>query len=117
MNVIYWGLFLIDQFDGSLEKKIENQHITFGFKTEPPEGIPWGETVEVDLIGYGINDTNEGYLVRLAPELERYYSGAEVIHITTSVSKDGKPVNTKDCPFWMLDGPKKIRCRWDKFEV
>jgi hypothetical protein len=49
--------------------------------------------------GYGLNKDNAGFEVEIPKELEKYYKGAKKRHITVSLSKEGKAVNTKDLIF------------------
>ena len=51
------------------------------------------------MVGEGSTDDNQGFEIEVPNELKEYYKGAYIPHITMSVSKTGKPVNTKDIDF------------------
>lgn len=100
MVPIYWGLFINSEdliISGKLNRIISNPHVTFGFKTEYPMDIH-GKSVKITIIGYGNDGQNEALLVKLPEEAMDIYNGAEVPHVTLSVSDNGKPVDS-----WKLD--------------
>lgn len=105
-DLIYWGIFINDfdkKLKTTLSKKIIYPHVTYGFKSEMPLYI-LGEQATVSIIGYGIDEDNEGYSVRLPDDpygLSRnlFYLKRKTPHITTSVSSTGRPVDTRDLHF------------------
>ncbi len=104
-DLIYWGIFLDnpDSLKKTLEKKIVYPHITYGFKTEMPLYI-LGESATIEVVGYAIDDNNEGYSVRIPDDpygLSRnlFYLKRKTPHVTTSVSSIGRPVDTRDLHF------------------
>jgi hypothetical protein len=111
-KVIYKGLFIdemssyqLKQFEGSrrLENEIREkgiEHITFQFRPEElfPENL-MGKTFTLMIVGYGNNGENSGFKVALPEELIPYYRGADVIHITTSLSESSKAINTRHLDF------------------
>lgn len=101
-EMVYWGLFFEHEaLLSTLEEKIEHPHITFGYKTQPPAHFfdILGSWATVDVIGYGKNEDNEGYAVSLSQHQTRMYQGASTPHITTSVSKCGRPKDTAKLNF------------------
>lgn len=112
--MIYWGLFLEENQNGKLEKQIKNQHITFGYKTAPPAEVIFGKEYQIKIVGYGINEENEGYEVELSKELKKFYNGAEKVHITLSTSKEGKAVNTKNVNFEPI-AERVLKCKMGYF--
>ncbi len=112
---IYWGLFLNEQFDGRLDKVIKNQHVTFGFKTDCPYELI-GREYDITILGYGINDDNEAFIVDIPQELMVYYDGVLSKHVTLSVSISGKPVNSSKLEYQRLDQPIIKRCTMGYFD-
>lgn len=108
-DLIYWGIFLDDSnsLKKTLEKKIIYPHVTYGFKTEMPLYI-LGEPTTIEVVGYAIDNNNEGYSVRIPEDpygmcRNLFYLKRKVPHITTSVSAQGKPVDTKDLKFQPIE--------------
>ena len=85
-----------------LYRCIGNPHVTFAFQ---PDTIPYeafGNLVTVKVVSYGRDEENEAFGVELEelPEgLLPLYRQIEVPHITISVSRDGKPVNSRYLPY------------------
>ena len=102
MKPIYWGLFLIENIEGCLPI-VPNQHVTFGFKTEMPHIPSINDTYDITVIGYGYNGMNEGFQVDIPSELEKFYNGAKVKHITIGIANGGKPVNTANLSFKKIE--------------
>lgn len=107
-SALWFGLFIEKPFTGDLANEIEHQHITFGYKVTPPDGIDWEAEYPIVVIGYANDGTNEGYCCEFPPELDEMYFGTDMPHITVSVSDDGKPVNTQYLDFEELDEPFTI---------
>ena len=110
---IYWGVFLERDMPCALPTQVRNQHVTFGFRAEPPAGIPWGEEVNVEIVGYGNDGQNEGYLVVLTSEQLSVYDGAPYAHITIGLN-GGKPKDTWKLHFEDIK-PRTVKGRWGKF--
>ena len=128
--VKYEGIF----FDESMEYLIltnekihlgdinDTLHITFKYK--PLEYEIFDEIVgnfyEIELIGYGCDGENSGFEVSLADELKKYYINFDEVnkdklktpHITTSLSKEAVPMNTKNLKFVPLEQPIKVKGRF-----
>ena len=102
MKPIYWGLFLIKNIKGQLPT-VPNQHVTFGFKTEMPQMPSINDIYNITVVGYGCNGTNEGFQVEIPSELEKFYNGANIKHITVGVANGGKPVNTATLSFEKIE--------------
>ena len=102
MKTIYAGGFVTTPITGKLEKQVENQHITFAFGAAAQNLIPknlMGKTYEVIVSGYGRDNNNEGVKVELPIELRDIYLNTGVPHITISISKIGKPIDTRKLKF------------------
>lgn len=103
MNVIYEAFFVIDDLDSCLEKDIENKHITTEFRPSKSHEELYGCEAKFIVTGYGNDEVNEGYSVKLisceSDELIELYNSISNPHITLSVSKEGKPVNTSKLTF------------------
>lgn len=118
-RTIYWGLFLKGEdaeqiTDGLghngikpyvLDRIIRNQHVTFGFGTEPDDGFKDIGDVSVKVIGYAEDGRNEGIEIELPPAAYKYYHGADTLHMTLSVANGAKPVDTAHLCFTRLDDP------------
>lgn len=137
-KIIYEGFFLTASkgFKGSLEKEIENKHITtdyFGSNSDKPTHPEfYGMIVTFEIVGYANDGKNEGFLInkdsirikndfgypldaeafkiegtgtddpKLIRDFIKFYDEAmkdRIPHVTLSVAKDGKPVDTKDLNF------------------
>lgn len=100
----------------------DNLHITF--KYNPLENEIFDDIVgnfyEVELIGYGCNNENSGFEVRLPNELKKYYINFDEVnkeklktpHITTSLSKEAVAMNTKNLNFVPLKKPIRLKGRF-----
>lgn len=107
----YEGIFfdeeaikLIRFLEGNhLLKPIDNVHCTF--KYHPNEDEIFDEIVgkefEIDLIGYGCDGQNSGFEIKLPNELDSFFINYEknsndkkIPHITVSLAKGAKAVNT-----------------------
>lgn len=102
-EALWFGIFIDESFEGTLDHEIERQHITFGFKVTPPADIDWNAEYPITVTGYGNDGINEGYCCDLPSELEQLYHGAEIPHITVSVAENGKPVDTQFLDFESLN--------------
>lgn len=96
-----------------LAREISEPHVTFAFVRgrnfdDLPE-FPEGEIANVTVVGCGFDDENVGLEVRLPENLMSYYHGADSVHITTSVSATGKPVNTARLKFQATDRQYNLR--------
>ena len=105
--ILYQGIFfspsdLAARVEGTLVKVIDTPHITFKFKPTEEDLFPAslvGEEILVTFSGYGCDGRNQRFLVEIPESLREYYSGAQVPHVTVSVSSDGKPVDTGKLEF------------------
>lgn len=122
---IYEGFFFENEFSGnqfvgSLDRTIKNQHITTAFKPEVPNADLYGEYADFQIIGYGNDGKNEGFEVKLVRcdniDLVNIYDKIAVPHITVSVSKDGKPVDTAKLKFHGFYG-KTITLKFGAFNM
>lgn len=108
-KIIYTGVF----FDASalyaamnkhlprkkLHRQIENPHVTVQYKPKTVNTSLFGQEVEFTVTGYAVDENNEGVAVRfsedgLSQELRELLETIKVPHITLSVSKNGRPVDT-----------------------
>lgn len=102
-DCLWYGIFLNEDMEGELANQIDHQHVTFGFKVTPPEGIDWNAEFPITLTGYGNDGINEGYSCEFPEELDFAYDASPTPHVTVSVSDDGKPVDTRDLDFDPID--------------
>ena len=131
-KIIYEGFFIPEELQklilrGSLEKEIEFKHITTSFKPEKPKTWLYGITERFYITGYANDGINEGVSVQndweddnntefLAWDVWDDYFKTANPHITLSVSKDGKPVNTKNLKFNPIISTFKIDMIYGGFD-
>lgn len=121
MNVIYEGFFVKPnvELESKLEKDIEFKHITTQFKPEKSHEDLYGIEVNFIATKYGNDGINEGYKVKALNiennELLELYNQIPNPHITLSVSKDGKPVNTSKLNFEPIGEEIIIPCIFGGF--
>lgn len=104
IECVYWGIFFPGhEFETSLEKPVEDKHVTFGFKTPMPADL-LGKSATVSVTGYGNDGRNEALLVDFESWCWDIF-GLSVPHITLSTSTDGKPVDSANLEFdvWEWD--------------
>lgn len=85
-----------------LEITKEYPHVTFSYRPQEVDETLFGEKIEVRMIGYGNNGTNEGVKVEVQSnnkKLQEMIDCIEVPHITLSTSLTGSPVDTKSLVF------------------
>lgn len=113
MDCIYWGLFVSKSFpiDSSLEKDIENKHVTYAFRKPCPQSLV-GQMYNVMATGYGNDGVNEGYRVELP--VTAFYEGADIPHITLSISANGHAKDTGSLVFDDIE-PFTIPCIFGYF--
>lgn len=81
-----------------LDREISAPHVTFSYE---PKSVPWeffGEEVTVKAVGYGNDGENEALqveFIKLPAGLNELTSEIAVPHITLSVSKRGRSVNSR----------------------
>jgi hypothetical protein len=102
--MIYTALFINeeDRRTSRLDKTIEFQHITHQFRPKTVDERLFGQQATLKVVGYGINEENEGYLVEIveaSEELREAFASVEVPHITIGISNSGKAVNTRYLEF------------------
>lgn len=122
----YVGLFF-DKKEEEFIKSLEvndlgccNDLLHCTFKYRPGEYQLFDEIVgksfEIYLIGYANDGNNSGFEILLPNELVRYYMNYDeekidvlkIPHITVSLSKNVKAVNTKNLKFILLEKPIKV---------
>ncbi len=123
-KIIYWGVFFSPEEESALvreaakcgnalTKDVPNKHITLAFKPESiPAWVKWGTKVTVEIIGYGNNGRNEGFLVSFRPaweslsEIKDYVRNkVPAAHITLSLSEGAAAVDTAKLEYTLLDKP------------
>lgn len=113
MNIIYEGFYIPGDLPSTLDRNIEEKHITTEYKPEKPHKHLYGLTAQFEIIGYGNNGQNEGYKVALRKifadseqeaELREIFNQIPLLHITLSVAKGAKPVNTRYLDFSPVEG-------------
>lgn len=128
MTIIYTGLF-IDENEKKkllaigkthLSKIIADPHVTLFFKPgfEKEYRKLWGKKAVVEVVGYANDGKNEGVLVKVKaedPQLQELFEKeVKVPHITISVAKDGKPVDTAKLDFHPCE-PTKLEATFGAF--
>ena len=100
-DISYLSLAFNPPIPGLLDKQIPNQHVTIAFaptEEQFKQILPYlGMEFEIKPIGYGIDAKNEGLLVEIPENIP--YFGADQRHITLSISRDGKAVDTGTMEF------------------
>lgn len=114
MKYNYTGIFFHKALtdNGKLDTQIACPHVTHKYKPTEVNKSLFGQEVMFKVVGYGINEENEGLLVEVAQasdEMREALAEIEVPHITLSISKEGKAVNTRylnfePCTPWYLSG-------------
>lgn len=116
IDCIYWGIFLsksglrsiCGKMDSpTLEVEVNNPHVTFGFKTPCPEDI-LGRNAVVEIVGYACDGKNEAFMVDVPGHLASYYEGADIPHVTISVSEGAKPVDSGKLEFEPINLPEEF---------
>lgn len=108
-KIIYTGVFfdmpaLYSEMNKRLARKklyreIERPHVTVQYKPKEVNTSLFGQEVEFTVTGYAVDGRNEGVAVQfskdgLSQELRELLETIKVPHITLSVSKNGRPVDT-----------------------
>ena len=117
MKTIYAGAFLTENLSGSLENVIENQHITFippGSNKKLSEQL-LGGYYDFKIIGYANDGQNEGVLIELPEELKQFYHNENPPHITVSLAKGAKAVNTGKLNFELFPVPFNVKVQFGEF--
>lgn len=128
--VSYEGIFFDEETTKlihSLETKtlaLVNDEIHFTLKYHPTKEEIFnnlvGQEFEIILIGYGNNNRNSGFEIKLPKELLPYYINYDeqnpkklkIPHITASLSENAKSADTKNLKFEPLKQPIKIKGRF-----
>jgi len=85
-----------------LERPIPAPHVTFAYRPERVDTRIFGRAVTVRVTGYGNDGRNEGLRVEVLtqnPILQELALRIQVPHITLSVSRTGRPVDTAGLSF------------------
>ena len=80
-----------------LARPIRFPHVTFVYRPETADERLFGTVIRVRAVGYGCDGENEGLKVELSADqgdLRALIAQIPLPHITLSVSKTGRPVNT-----------------------
>ena len=129
--VLYFGMF----FDKSASKIIyenekvhlenlpNNFHCTFEFAPKEYNLLNEviGKEVSVTLVGYACNGKNSGFEIEIPENIKMYFKNFDntgklkIPHITTSISKEGKAVDTANLYFEELDEPIIIKGKFGYF--
>lgn len=108
---LYVGLFLTeDQAQRiyshvgghRLPKTVDSPHVTLAFEPTGAREELFGKLVPFEVIGYGNDGVNEGALVKLGDidtELLSVASERPTHHITLSLARGGRAVDTGSLPF------------------
>ncbi len=124
--VYYEGLFFDKDVEekilllekNKLEVKIDLLHCTFKYLPKNYEIFNdiVGKYYDIEITGYGYDENNSGFCLKLPEELEKYYINIEedlvLPHITCSRSIDGESENTKNLVFSYFEDSIKVRARF-----
>ena len=97
-----------------LDKIIQYPHITFEYKPTEIDEELFGQEIEIVAFAYGNDGQNEGLKVELNSQnecIEKMISNIRIPHITVSVCKTGKPVNTSELEFHPIE-PFKLKGKY-----
>lgn len=113
MNYLYTGWFVQTEElyrkikeTNRLEKEIEYPHVTLYFRPEWVDTKLFGSKAVIKVIGYGNDGENEGLLVELETKeetLQRVFDELQIPHVTLSIAKDAKAVNTRRLQFYEIE--------------
>lgn len=105
--------------DGHLHRMISCPHVTIEYMPRDAHGELFGATQVMTVVGYGNDGRNEGVMVELGAvgdgKLDRLGESVPLPHVTLSVSRDGKPVDTGGLEFVPLDEPFELEGRFGGF--
>lgn len=95
-------------------------HCTFKYKPSYEETFDElvGKYYDVDLLGYGCDGKNSGFMIAFQDELKDYYINCDEdgnyisSHITTSIKEGEEAINTKDIDFKFYNKPIHIKGRF-----
>lgn len=85
-----------------LDRIIKHPHVTFIFRPETVDESLFGKQLEVTVTGYGNDGKNEGVKVELRcadPKISQMIGQIKVPHITISVDKSSRSVDTAGLDF------------------
>ena len=117
---------LIEMQKEKLPKMPKDMHCTFKFMPSNKEieefsKVLLGKKVSLKVVGYSSNGKNSGFEIELEPEQELVYTNSHIVkkdetskverttpHITVSMSKDAKAVDTGFLNFEPLQEPFEI---------
>jgi len=118
-GVFFEGPFddlLRDKVSTSLDKPIEDLHVTFNFNPNKEDKLPKeliGKEIPIKVVGEGSNDKNHGFEVKIPNiilvaggekiSLKDLYRNPATPHITMSLGAGGKAVDTKHLNFSQIE--------------
>lgn len=88
---------------GELDRVVMLTHVTFGYKTVPVEGFPYGRETNIRVVGYGNDGLSEGLEVELPVFSLRFYKGAVPAHVTLSYAPNVSAARTAELEFTPID--------------
>lgn len=106
-----------------LEKLPNNFHCTFCFK---PKSIKLfdevvGKEINIAIVGYACDGKNSGFEIDFPNNFKKYFKNVDfngklkIPHITTSLGKFAKAVDTANLEFKKLDNPIFIKGKFGYF--
>lgn len=125
----YTGLFvdfkelweIMEQItDEKLKFPVEHPHVTIDYHPEHVDASLFGKKVLIKITGYANDGRNQGLKVELAdcpPKIGNRIEEKKLLHITCSLSRSAKAVNTKDLLFTPLDREYYIEGVYQGFSV
>lgn len=129
--VEYFGVFfneiesykILKNENKALEKKAKNFHCTFCYKPKRFDEFNKivGKETLIKLTGYSCDGKNSGFEIELSKNIKNYFQNFDenrkikTPHITVSLSKDAKAVNTANLKFKKLEEPILIKGKFGYF--
>lgn len=108
----------VRKFHGeSLDMTVPVLHVTTAYEPKVLHKDLYGETVSIEIVGYGNNGSNEGFSCRFEtgnPRLKKIFEGIQIPHIT--LSHKGKAKDTALLKFEPLPVRYVIRGVFDNSE-
>ena len=111
----YTGCFLDYPSSKTIKKKRPGRalsnpndilHMTIQFQPDCIDEKLFGERIRIKVIGYGIDEENEGFLVEAHSDnhdVQQLIDSIEIPHITMSISANGKHRNTRNLNFKRIE--------------
>ncbi len=118
--MIYEAFFIQENLESTLEKEVINKHITTSFRPKNTHKELYGKEAIFNIVGYGNNNVNEGFKVELVScedeRLRELFNNINIPHITLSISKMDKAVDTAKLDFNPVDTVQTVTGKFGGFD-